>query len=137
MSTIGSSNRIQRKWFIILILKFFKLNSFKMIKKSISVGLCLKTKNNELSFVKGKNLLKESQLEGQGLQESKRDFHQNFRTKWKEMKEVNKMRKKWLKVWHYKFVFHQQIVICVKSNNLKKKNIINNTNSMNIFTEQK
>lgn len=108
-----------------------------MIKKSISVGLCLKTKNNELSFVKGKNLLKESQLEGQGLQESKHDSHQSFRTKWKEMKEVNKMRKKWLKVWHYKFVFHQQIVICVKSNNLKKKNIINNTNSMNIFTEQK
>ena len=98
MLTIGSLERRQKKWFITLILKFFKLNSFKMIKKSISVGLYLKTKNNELFFVKDKILFKENQLEDQDLQESKRDFHQNFRIKSKKMIGANKMKKKWLKV---------------------------------------
>ena len=137
MLTIGSLERIQKKWFIILILKFFKLNSSKMINKSISVGSCLKTKNNELSFVKDKIPFKENLQEDPDLQESKQDFHQNFRIKSKKMIGANKLKKKWPKVWHYKSDFHPQIVTCAKSNNLKKKSITSNMNNMNIFTERK
>ena len=84
MLTIGSLDLIQKKWFIILILKFLKLSNFKMTSKSISVGLYLKIKNNELSFVRDKILLKENQGD-QDLQESKHDFLKNIRIKLKKM----------------------------------------------------
>lgn len=136
MLTIGSLDLTQRKWFIILILKFLKLSNFKMTSKSISVGLYLKIKNNELSFVRDKILLKENQGD-QDLQESKHDFLKNIRIKLKKMIWTNKVRWKWLKVWHYKFGFRQLTVTCVKSNNPKKKSITNSTNNMSIFTEQR